>query len=229
MTALRWPVPAAHPRLRRGEVHVWATKLDLPALAAERLAGTLSPDEAARAGRLRAARDRDRYIAARGSLRTVLARYLDADPAALRFDYGANGKPRLAGGGDAPLRFNLSHADELALIAVGRDAELGVDVERVRPLPGADAVAARVFPPTELSRWRALPEAERPLAFFTFWTRIEARLKARGSGIWKAPSLDDAAESLHELHPADDFVAALAVLGETRVELRTLALGPRGA
>ena len=35
----------------------------------------------------------------------------------------------------------------MALVAVARDVEVGVDIERVRPLPEYAAIAQRFFPP----------------------------------------------------------------------------------
>ena len=46
----------------------------------------------------------------------------------------------------AEIRFNLSHSREMALLAVARDVEVGVDIERVRPLQEYAAIAERFFP-----------------------------------------------------------------------------------
>lgn len=173
----RFPLPGK-------EVHLWRVVLDHPDEQVEALWETLSPDERERAQRFRFPRDRRRFAAARGALRSLLGRYLACDPACLRFVYGEAGKPALppAGGGDPPLRFNLSHSSEVALIAVsGR--EVGVDVEAINPNLALGHLAARFYSPAEQAWFRSLSPERRPLAFYQIWTGKEAFLKAKGLGL----------------------------------------------
>src|SRR5207253_10188751 len=95
--------------------------------------------------------------------------------------YGARGKPALADGDG--LRFNVAHSHGLALVAVARGRELGVDLERVRPLPAAEAIARRFFSARERAVLDALPLRRRLDAFLSLWTRKEAFLKATGGGL----------------------------------------------
>ncbi|HEX8458500.1 MAG TPA: 4'-phosphopantetheinyl transferase superfamily protein [Pyrinomonadaceae bacterium] len=186
--------------LADGEVHLWRAALtpDAPATL-ERFHATLAPDEKATAARYRFRRHRDHYVAARGILRQLLARYLSAPPESLRFTYSAYGKPALdpsAHGAQPSLRFNLSHSHELALYAFARGRDLGIDLEHVRAdLAGAE-IAARFFSAREVSALRALSTEEmRVRAFFNCWTRKEAYIKARGEGL---------------SHPLDAFDVSLA-------------------
>ncbi|HEU5432554.1 MAG TPA: 4'-phosphopantetheinyl transferase superfamily protein [Thermomicrobiales bacterium] len=181
-----WPDPPPLLRLDEGDVHVWRASLSAPSPA---LAAPLAADERARADRFRFPVDRDRFIAARGILRALLARYLDRDPADLRFTYGPHGKPALAApAATGGLEFNLSHADDVALVVVARGREVGVDIERVRPLPDLDAVAAVMFSPAERDLLAAAPPDRRPDLFFKLWTHKEAYLKALGSGLSRRPA-----------------------------------------
>ncbi len=93
-----------------------------------------------------------------------------------------------------PLHFNLSHSEDLALLGVALDRQIGVDVEHWRPLVDAESIVSRYFAPGERARWLALPEHERLPAFFRGWTRKEAYLKARGVGL--AAGLDQFEVSL---------------------------------
>lgn len=160
-----------------GEVHVVTAAIDA---VPDGALGLLSEDERARAGRYRVEGARVRFVAARALLRRLLAGYLGGEPAGLAFTYGPHGKPDLAGAGD--LRFNLSHSGALAVCAVARGVELGVDVEQVRPL-AYDRVALRFFSRRETEALLALPPAQRAAGFFNAWTRKEALLKARGGGL----------------------------------------------
>lgn len=128
--------------------------------------------------------------AAHGALRGVLSRYLDEDPAAIELRLGERGKPMLADP-DAALHFNLSHSGGLMLIAVCRDREVGVDVQRMRKRRGR----------------------ERPAEFYAEWTRREAIAKCHGVGLW-AP-LPDAPVTVSELAIDPGYAAAIAIAGET--------------
>src|SRR6266849_1484908 len=115
-----WRRGPASPVIWPNEVHVWKINLKAPGLCDHR--EVLSNDERVRASRFRFHTDSDRFIAARSSLRTILARYLWTQPAELDFCLNAFGKPHLAGGQDKlGLRFNLSHSHDLALLAVARN------------------------------------------------------------------------------------------------------------
>jgi len=117
-----WASGPANPALARGALHVWRAELDH---VDPNLASALSDDERARVDRMLGNREQQRWRAARGVLRTLLALYMDLEPAALRFRAGPHGKPAL----DPPaISFNLSHSGGLALYAVAHNA-VGVDVE----------------------------------------------------------------------------------------------------
>lgn len=195
-------------------VEVVASRLDLDPGAVDALAGWLHDDECRRAGRFRLARDRRRYIVARGLLRTLLAARLGTHPRAVELAYGAHGKPRLSPGfAGEGLGFNVSHCGDFALFAFCRGREVGVDVEAVVPMQDADAVARHFFPRGELRAYRALPPQDRERGFFTCWTRKEAYLKALGGGLQSSLSEFDAPPgwSLSSFSPAPGHAAALAV------------------
>lgn len=178
----RWNPPPDLPALHGDEVHVWRIPLDLPVVAVEHVGLALDASERARAERLRFPRDRWRFVVARGALRAILGHYLAEEPAAMRFRYGPRGKPALDGAGDGNWRFNLSHSGDLALLAVSRGRELGIDVEQVRPELAGESIARRFFSPNEVSALLGLSDGERHEAFFRCWTRKEAYIKARGDG-----------------------------------------------
>jgi 4'-phosphopantetheinyl transferase len=180
--------------LRAGDVHVWYVDLAVAAGTVARRAACLSEDERGRASRFKFDRDARRFTVARSALRTLLGGYLGLAPRAVAFTYQSQGKPALDGV-HAGLNFNLSHSGEVAVVAAGWDRAVGIDVELRRPLPDLAALAARSFAPRERAVLDALPETERPAAFFRCWTRKEAFIKATGLGL---------------AQPLDAFVVSLA-------------------
>lgn len=174
-----WRSAPERPVLNADEVHVWRASLgEAPGLAS-RLVPLVSSDERERAHRFRQAEHRDAFVAARGVLRSVLARYTSGTPEALRFGYGPLGKPRLPTVDG--VEFNLSHAGRLVLIAVARRA-VGVDVEGVGDLLD-ERERALVLAPEEVTRIDALHGASQARAFCTSWTYKEAYAKALGTGL----------------------------------------------
>ena len=149
----------------------------------ERLRATLSADERARADRFVFDEHRHRFIVARAMLRDVLGRYLQVQPADVRFYYGPHGRPELTGV-PSSLRFNLSHSRDLALLAVADRIDVGIDVEAIRADFATLEIAARFFSRHEIAALQRLDaEGAQVDAFFSCWTRKEAYIKARGVGL----------------------------------------------
>jgi 4'-phosphopantetheinyl transferase len=181
---LLWPPAPENVVLAADEIHLWSWPLDLPASRIEALRRALSEEEGRRADRFRTGQLRNRFVAGRGTLRSVLARYLGLQPRQLQLTYEPLGKPVLATAvGPGRLHFNISHSHGLALLAVADGREVGVDLEQIRPMPNAARLVERFFSPQENRQWRRLPPEAQPTAFFQAWTRKEAWLKAIGSGL----------------------------------------------
>jgi 4'-phosphopantetheinyl transferase len=179
-----WACPAERPVVSSNATHVWRASLEIEPAALQRLKSTLAKNELERAERFIFDQDRNRFIAARGILRDVLARYLQCAPQTIEFVYGARGKPAISNGSSCdPLRFNLSHSHGLALIGLAREREIGIDVERIRPEFAGEEIAKRYFSAKEIVELSHLPADLRTEAFFLCWTRKEAYIKARGEGL----------------------------------------------
>jgi 4'-phosphopantetheinyl transferase len=231
--ARSWRRGPATPVIWPNEVHVWKINLKAPGLCDNR--EILVNDERVRASRFRFHTDSDRFVAARSSLRTILARYLRTRPAEVEFGLNPFGKPYLTGGEDKlGLRFNLSHSHNMALLAVARNRDVGVDIEFRRADLATDEIARRFFSLAERNQLEAIVPEQKTEAFFNCWTRKEAYIKARGEGLSfpldqfdvsfapdAPPALlgnrRDANEvsrwSFEELSPADGYAAALTVEG----------------
>ncbi len=231
------PAPPIRPgslRLPDGEVHVWRATLSSRPGDLLELRSILSPNERARADGFRAVRDRARFVAARSTLRRILARYIGERPEHLRFFYGPWGKPRLEPAARAQrIEFNVSHSGELALYAIADGRRLGVDVETIVPVTENDERLSRSWlSEQELGEMSTMDASARTRRLYSLWTRKEAYLKARGEGLSLAPdrvrvprdsvggSFESAFESgaaqrwsLRELEAGPGYAAALAVEG----------------
>jgi 4'-phosphopantetheinyl transferase len=160
------------------------SRLDVAPEAAAEAQACLSNGERHRARRYRHECDRRRFLVARARLRQLLGERLGVPPAAVELAYGRNGKPALAPRfARSGWRFNVSHCGEVALYALSRRREVGVDVEAVRVLEEGDEIATRFFSRREAAAYRALAPRDRPLGFFNCWTRKEAFVKALGAGL----------------------------------------------
>jgi 4'-phosphopantetheinyl transferase len=164
-------------------VDIW--KVDLNQAETENpSASILSPDEQERAARFHFEKDRIHFTRCRSALRNLLAAYLAMPPDEIHFDYQTGGKPQITAEQDPnALQFNVSHSGGLALIAIGSEHRLGVDIETMRRDIDAAALAERFFSVRERAGLRALPEGLRVRGFFACWTRKEAFLKATGTGL----------------------------------------------
>ena len=176
---IAWATPSSWPLLSDDEIHVWCVELDAAGEVAA-LAACLSAEESERASGLLSGTHQRRFVVARGMLRQLLGLYLDQDPGAVAFSRGAHGKPFLQKGG---LHFNVSHTHELALYAIVRNREVGIDVEWPRPQVAHEQIAARFFSLEEQEALAQVPAEARQAAFYNIWTRKEAYVKARGDGI----------------------------------------------
>jgi 4'-phosphopantetheinyl transferase len=181
---IEWSTAEENPVLKSGEIHIWRALLSLDDAVLRRLKSTLAEDEMTRAARFIFDRDRDHFVAARGILRDVLARYFACPAKMIQFAYGPRGKPAVAGPGlRSNVRFNLSHSHGLAVIAVSAGREVGIDVELLRPDFASEDIARRYFSQREVRELTQLPVESRTEGFFRCWTRKEAYIKARGDGL----------------------------------------------
>ena len=172
------------------EARVWIVELGRDAKEVARLGGVLTEDELLRAGRIQAEDGRKRAVVARAALRLLLSRELRRTPEELKFAAGAHGKPRLADE-SPPLRFNLSHSADLALVATCADAEVGVDIEQVKPRRDLNGIAKRVFTAAERQEVAAGGEP----AFYRHWVAKEAFVKATGRGVASLKSFEVALDA----------------------------------
>lgn len=140
--------------------------------------GILSQDEQTKALRFHRSKDRDSFICRRTALRILLSQYIKLPPAEIEFNLGQNKKPELRS--PANLSFNVSHSEEMILIAIS-DKAVGIDIEYIRPEFNFREVLNHSFSEQEI---RFINESkEQTNCFFELWTRKEALTKASSKGL----------------------------------------------
>lgn len=155
----------------------------------------------------------------------MLAHYLNEQAEAIELVEDERGKPRLAHRPPA-LHFSLSHSGALALVAVSRDREVGVDVERIKPERDFVALAERALAPADATAVREASESDRAGVFYELWTHHEARLKCLGHGLGSAPPPQEAAALTVEALTVDPgYAAAVAANGAAPLQLHCWTFG----
>jgi 4'-phosphopantetheinyl transferase len=222
----RWSDSVHPPPLPDGSVHVWRVELGRLSPRESEFLPHLSQAETTRAARFIFQADRSRYVSTHGALRAVLGQYLGRRPGEIILEQGEYGKPFVSKSiNPKGITFNLSHSEDLCLIALAQSRALGIDIEKLRDIVDCMELAAKYFSEEEKQSLLALPTSERPLAFFCTWTRKEAYVKATGRGLdipldeFSVSTALEASPILHSqdacrwelrsLLPARDFVGAL--------------------
>lgn len=204
-----WPTPETMPAPPNiGTLHIWMLE---PNAISHDLSHLLCADERVRRESMVSETDRLQFTATRGCVRFILASYLGLPPQSLQFDYSAKGKPQLVG--TPPFHFNLSHSGSRALLAVSRDAPLGIDLEREQSRDNLRRIARKLFEPEWTQRIEAMNDQQFMRAFFTRWTQHEARVKAIGEGVFSNSGRLPAIPCVN-FNPLDGWYAAIAMDGE---------------
>lgn len=171
--------------LQRDRIDIWQFSLEKEFIGANAL---LNEEETLRAKRYHFDRHRRRFTVARATMRLILACYLRTSPTALSFNYQAHGKPELIT--EVSLQFNLSHSGNLALLAVGQDHSLGVDLEFFSNRP-YEGIGQHLFSINENNALAKVNTPLKPLVFFRLWSQKEAFIKASGLGLSYPTTLFD--------------------------------------
>ena len=181
-----WPTERLAALVARNEVLVCSASLLPDGDVVEHALTVLDANERERYERYENAAVARRFAVGRLRLREMLADLLAIPPRTVAIQVGVQGKPALARGlHRSGVRFSVAHCEELMLVALSRVGEVGIDVERVRPIERWARVAERVFNAAERAEiGREIARGDEPSSvLLRFWCRGEAELKAIGSGI----------------------------------------------
>lgn len=235
------------------ECEVWWAR---PLGSADGHIDTLDADERARFEAYRQDADKLRFLTGRVLARFAVARRLGTDPAAIKFDATCpdcgkpHGRPRVIapGIGGRPVgsevdtsdagasgsevaSLSLSHSGDRVGVAVTDGVPVGLDVESATRRATNDLISYALND-IERAAVTSLSAEDSAAAFFTYWARKEALMKATGRGL-KIPlrsitlsgpgeparlvaasdtALDLANATLLDVEPGPGYRAAVAVL-----------------
>lgn len=213
------------PHLHTGELHIWQYAINEQDYAAEKISPILSAEESAKAKRFLFEKDAIKYVCNHRFMRNVLAGYLSKEPSKIQFKHTELGKPYVEGAG---LFFNLSHRNKYGLLAIFKEAEIGVDVEYIKELQDVDTFSSYSFSEQEKALIFNNGKAN-PNVLFTFWAFKEAYIKATGTGLsvdiskinladffYKENNVmpDNKLWTLQRLTMEEDYKAAFATTGK---------------
>lgn len=170
------------------EVHLWFSR---PENASKKLLEAIGRDlltdeEIAKSRHFYFPRDQKRFLLTRILQRTLLSRYHAVAPRNWIFAENAFGRPCIAipkEKSERFVQFNISHTNELVVLAVGQALEIGIDVERIRAVIMPAQIANHYFSTEESAGLRHAPEHLRDRRFLELWTLKEAYTKAKGRGL----------------------------------------------
>ncbi len=176
--------------LEPGVIDIWLCQADTVQESASHFSALLSAEELARAQRFKFDIHREQFIISHGFKRSVLANYLNIEAASIQYQLGDKGKPSLleAGYDRRALQFNLTHTEDITLLAVTCDREVGVDIEYMDRKTDWQAIGQRFFTAPEQQALFSLTKEKQRSAFFQLWTRKEAYMKVLGSGLSLPPT-----------------------------------------
>ena len=167
--------------LKPNTVHIWTINFLVSEDAFSRYHNLLSDDEKERANKFKFYKDKRCYVVTKGILRLLSATYLTKDAKDIKFEYGKYGKPKFKT--ETNLNFNVSHSGDIAIIGFVYDHTIGADIEKIKNDFDTFEIAANFFSKKEIATLREIPKSHQYLAFYRCWTRKEAFIKAKGSGL----------------------------------------------
>lgn len=168
--------PPSNEKLLSNRIDIWQYSLKIEPIW---VPFVLNQTEHNRANRFYFQKHKRRFSVARAMMRFILGQYLQLKPEEIVFDYSPYGKPQVL---DATLQFNLSHSQDTAILAVGKEYPLGVDIEFFSKRH-YERIAEHSFSIDEFKQFLNVPYYLKPLTFFHLWAQKEAFIKACGLGL----------------------------------------------
>ncbi|KPU83017.1 4-phosphopantetheinyl transferase [Psychromonas sp. PRT-SC03] len=180
--------------LQNNDVHLWILNPQQIKDTKHFLA-LLTPLEEQKVKRYRLPQAQRNALLTRAFVRLILSQYEIRPASQWHFDINALGKPEVSNT-TRPLRFNLSHNNDLIICAITLEKDIGCDIENLARKINVKSISKRYFSVLEQQQLNALPDNQKNAFFFKLWTLKEAFVKATGLGI--AQGLDTFSFNLAE-------------------------------
>jgi 4'-phosphopantetheinyl transferase len=170
--------------LSKDHIDIWLCDLKQLSGDINNYYSILSEDERERADNLKVEDKKQQFIITRGALRQRLSLLTNIDPKDFVFEYLEHGKPVLANNHQCTdITFNVSHSNDLALIAIAHEQSIGIDIEKINHESDHQALMTRFFSKAEQTEFQTMPDTNKARAFCACWTRKEAFIKAVAYGV----------------------------------------------
>jgi len=184
-----WYSQDSEKELGENDIHVWVSYLNLHQAKLKHLYPLLSNEEKERSERFKFYKHRKNFIASHGFLHAVLSYYIDTPAEDIQFSHGEKGKPFIPEEQNPQnIQFNLSHSNSMAVLAVCKNQQLGIDIEFKEKKADWQGIIKRFYTQNEQDAIFKLTEETQKDAFFQVWTRKEAHMKVTGKGMSLAPT-----------------------------------------
>ena len=170
--------------LATNEIHLWSVdpqKIQQPELL-RTYSQLLSAEETTKQQRFRFEKDRHNALITRAFVRDLLSHYADVSPTDWMFIKGAKDKPEIVDP-PIPLRFNISHINNLIICAIMLNDDIGCDVENTQRRSDVLSIAKYSFSESEINDLVMQPTMQKTSRFFDYWTLKESYIKAWGLGL----------------------------------------------
>lgn len=167
--------------LRNQQIHLWFIPLNI-STQLENLYYMLSTEEREKAYNFYFELHKNKYIVRRAALRQILSKYCKVRPINIDFKYNHCGKPYLRRN-RFNLQFNMSHSQDMAILAIAKKHSIGADIECIKPVNDLTTIVKKFFSIRENFDYLLIPEHHKTKAFYSVWTRKEAFTKAIGKGL----------------------------------------------
>lgn len=178
------PINSSKLSLQENDIHLWITQPQhiYQADLLTHYKSLLTATETQKQQRYRFEKDRHSALVTRAFVRDLLSHYADLSPADWCFEKGAYEKPEILNP-PLPLRFNISHTNDMIICAVTLNDDIGCDVETITRNSDLLAIADSYFSASEAAELFRQPENQQSSCFFDYWTLKESYIKALGQGL----------------------------------------------
>lgn len=171
-------------KLCGNDIHLWITQpqyihqVDL----LTRYKGLLTEEESQKQQSYMFEKHCHNALITRAFVRDLLSHYANVPPYFWRFKKGPHGKPEIVNS-QLPLRFNISHTDDLIICAVTLNDDIGCDVEMTNRNCEFLSIAENFFSSSEFAELLGKTGTQQRSRFFDYWTLKESYIKAWSQGL----------------------------------------------